>query len=85
MFDYQNQTQQILQRDRLNTLGSQSFTNEVFEGGASDLHLRLQGKLFNDETETIGVWKMVQGTDRVAVAVLYRVEDLEKLMPPFVD
>ena len=47
--------------------------------------MRLQGKLFNDETETIGVWKMVEGTDRVAVTVLYRVEDLEKLMPPFVD
>ena len=47
--------------------------------------MRLQGKLFNDDAETIGVWKMVEGTDRVAVAVLYRVEDLEKLMPPFVD
>ena len=31
------------------------------------------------------MWKVVEGTDNVAVAVLYKLQDLEKLMPPFVD
>ena len=85
MFDYQDETRQRLKRDDLNSLSSHSFTNEVFSGGQAELHLRLQGQLFNDDTETIGVWKIVEGTDNVAIAILYRVQDIEKLMPPFVD
>ena len=35
--------------------------------------------------KTLGVWMKVAPTDNVAVSILYKVEDLDKLMPPFVN
>lgn len=71
--------------ERLNEQPSSVFTNEIFESTETESHMKLEKALFNDDERTLGVWKRVEPTNNVAVSIRYKVSDLDKLMPSFVD
>ena len=85
MYSYEDSDLQSDKLRQLNEQPSSVFTNEIFESNEAVPHLKLENALFNEDEKTLGIWKLVAPTDNVAVSIRYRVSDIMKLMPSFVN